>query len=190
VPSKSYAFCSLLGGDILLCTVYGIFGRDITKYTVICGVYIELARTIYIQCMHSIFGRETPNIRSYMVYIYGSGQPYLYIYSSGRPCLCASCALTCSELANIPTLLFGTIDGSLGVLATLPPSLFDFLTRLQVRACVCACVCVRERVCVCVCVCERVCVCECVCLCVCACTWVNVGVSGCDRLCAPSLFDF
>ena len=42
-------------------------------------VYIELARTIYIRYIYVIFGREitknTAKIRSYTVYIYGSGQP-------------------------------------------------------------------------------------------------------------------
>lgn len=38
-----------------------------------------------------------------------------------------------SELASVPTLLFGTIDGSLGVVASLPPPVFEFCTKLQVR---------------------------------------------------------
>ena len=39
---------------------------------------VGLARTIYIQFIYGIFGRESPNIRSYTVYIYGSGKPYAY----------------------------------------------------------------------------------------------------------------
>ena len=34
---------------------------------------LGLARTIYIRCIHGVFGRE---IIKYTVYIYGSGQPY------------------------------------------------------------------------------------------------------------------
>ncbi|KAF5831460.1 mono-functional DNA-alkylating methyl methanesulfonate N-term-domain-containing protein [Dunaliella salina] len=37
-----------------------------------------------------------------------------------------------SELANTPTLLYGSINGTIGVLASLPPALFEFLSRLQV----------------------------------------------------------
>lgn len=55
-----------------------------------------------------------------------------------------------SELSGLPTLLYGTVEGSLGVLAALPLPLFEFLNKLQVRVrgCVgawrvCACVCVR-----------------------------------------------
>ena len=39
-----------------------------------------------------------------------------------------------SEAAKIPTLLFGTINGSIGVVASLPQQQFAFLSRLQVRA--------------------------------------------------------
>lgn len=38
-----------------------------------------------------------------------------------------------SELAGAKTLLFGGTDGSLGILASLPPSLHAWLSRLQVR---------------------------------------------------------
>ncbi len=37
-----------------------------------------------------------------------------------------------SEAAAIPTLLFGTINGVIGLVASLPKPQFDFLTRLQV----------------------------------------------------------
>ena len=33
----------------------------------------------------------------------------------------------------IPTLLYGTVGGSLGVVASLPQETFEFLQRLQVR---------------------------------------------------------
>lgn len=36
-----------------------------------------------------------------------------------------------SELQQIPTLLWGSVDGSLGVIAALPPQLFEFLNKLQ-----------------------------------------------------------
>ena len=67
--------------------IYDIFGRETTKYTCIYGVYIQFWPTL------GIFGREitkytviygvytvflagkSPNIRSYTMYIYGSGQP-------------------------------------------------------------------------------------------------------------------
>jgi len=43
------------------------------------AVQLGLARTICIRCIYGIFGREitgkSPNIRSYTVYLYGSGQP-------------------------------------------------------------------------------------------------------------------
>lgn len=38
-----------------------------------------------------------------------------------------------SEAAKIPTVLFGTINGSIGVIASLPQQQFQFLSRLQVR---------------------------------------------------------
>jgi len=41
------------------------FGWEITKYTVIYGVYIRC-----------FLAGKSPNIRSYTAYIYGSGQPY------------------------------------------------------------------------------------------------------------------
>jgi DNA damage-binding protein 1 len=37
-----------------------------------------------------------------------------------------------SELSTIPTLLFGTINGVIGVIASLPQDMFDFLRNLQV----------------------------------------------------------
>jgi hypothetical protein len=49
---------------------------------------LELARTIYIRCIYGIFGREikkyTGNIRSYTVYTYGSGQPFLCFMLSAQ----------------------------------------------------------------------------------------------------------
>ena len=48
---------------------------------------VELARTIYIYGVYTVFlAGKSPNVRSYTVYIYGSGQPYsggfLTIWSS------------------------------------------------------------------------------------------------------------
>ena len=41
--------------------------------------HIELARTIYIYGVYTVFlAGISPNIRSNTVYIYGSGQPYTY----------------------------------------------------------------------------------------------------------------
>ena len=39
-----------------------------------------------------------------------------------------------SEAAKIPTVLFGTINGSIGVIASLPQQQFAYLSRLQVQA--------------------------------------------------------
>jgi hypothetical protein len=67
-------------------------------YTLFDRIFVGLARTIYIRFTYGIFGRESPNIRSYTVHIYGSGQPYIfgdfparntvyasYIYGPGQP---------------------------------------------------------------------------------------------------------
>jgi hypothetical protein len=53
-------------------------------------IYVGLARTIYIRCIYSIFGRKITNIRSYTVYIYGSGQPYAYVNFRHSNEACAS----------------------------------------------------------------------------------------------------
>ena len=37
-----------------------------------------------------------------------------------------------SETARLPTLLYGTINGVIGVIASLPRGLYTFLQRLQV----------------------------------------------------------
>lgn len=37
-----------------------------------------------------------------------------------------------SELAGVPTLLWGAVDGTLGLMASLPPQLFGQLQKLQV----------------------------------------------------------
>lgn len=39
-----------------------------------------------------------------------------------------------SEAAAIPTQLFGTINGVIGLVASLPQSQFDFLTKLQAQS--------------------------------------------------------
>ena len=46
---------------------------------------------------------------------------------------CLVMKLPDSDAAKIPTVLFGTINGSIGVLASLPQEQFKFLERLQVR---------------------------------------------------------
>ena len=44
-----------------------------------CYIFIGLARTIYVQCIYGVFlAAKSPNIRSYTVYINGSGQPYTF----------------------------------------------------------------------------------------------------------------
>jgi len=42
--------------------------------------YIGLARTIYTRCTYGIFGRNSQNIWSYTMYIYGCGQLFTYTY--------------------------------------------------------------------------------------------------------------
>lgn len=37
-----------------------------------------------------------------------------------------------AESARIPTVLFGTINGVIGVVASLPPDMYNLLERLQV----------------------------------------------------------
>ena len=38
-----------------------------------------------------------------------------------------------TEAARIPTVLFGTVNGAIGVIASLPKERFEFLWRLQAR---------------------------------------------------------
>ena len=47
---------------------------------------------------------------------------------------CLVMKLPDSDAAKIPTVLFGTINGTIGVLASLPQEQFKFLERLQVAA--------------------------------------------------------
>jgi hypothetical protein len=89
--------------------INGVFGREITKYTVIYSVYIRFWPTLHIyavykrcfwqgnhhtyghiRCIYTVLANPThirsvckvflagksPSIRSYTLYIYGSGQPY------------------------------------------------------------------------------------------------------------------
>jgi len=39
-----------------------------------------------------------------------------------------------SDVARLPTLLFGTINGVIGVIASVPQAQFTFLSKLQVGA--------------------------------------------------------
>lgn len=47
---------------------------------------------------------------------------------------CLVMKLPDSDAAKIPTILFGTINGAIGVLASLPQEQFKFLERLQVNS--------------------------------------------------------
>lgn len=38
-----------------------------------------------------------------------------------------------SEAAHVPTTLYGTVNGALGVIASLSPAQYGYLSRLQVR---------------------------------------------------------
>jgi hypothetical protein len=54
--------------------IYGMPGREITKST----VYIKGWPEPYIYGVYTVFlAGKSPNIRSYTVYIYGFGQPYV-----------------------------------------------------------------------------------------------------------------
>ena len=47
-----------LARTIYIRRIYGMFGREITKYTVIYGVYIRFLPTLYIRCTYNILSRE------------------------------------------------------------------------------------------------------------------------------------
>jgi hypothetical protein len=73
--------------------------------------YVGLARTIYIRCIYGSFGRA-PNIRSYTVYIYGSGQPYWYVHLRIVWLLCdlLPAATQCIHLWLVPPILYIVCD--------------------------------------------------------------------------------
>ena len=70
---------------IYIWCIHSIFGREITQYTVLYGVYIRFwqfgrplpgyrkARTIYVHIYIVFLAGKSPNIRSYTVCLYGSG---------------------------------------------------------------------------------------------------------------------
>ena len=135
-------------------------GREITIYTVIYGVYIRFWPTLPIyggyqyhpagqttifmrgdmeKVRHTVFwAGKSPYIRSYTVYVYGSGQPYTHSLTISAEAasklwarsVCPACVRACMCVCM----------------------------NLCVCACVCVCVCVCESVCVCVCVCVHECV--------------------------------
>jgi len=102
--------------------------------------WLGLARTMYIRCIYGILAEKSPNIRSYTVYINGSGQPYSWHLSAGM-------------WINTPFLIWPT-----GLNDAVPPSaghsacLGGWGRVVHLCVCVCACVCVCMCVCVCVCV--------------------------------------
>jgi hypothetical protein len=60
--------------------IYGIFGREIAKCTVIYGVYIQFWPTLHIygvciRCMYKFWPMPLS-----VMYVYSSGQPYLYMW--------------------------------------------------------------------------------------------------------------
>ena len=59
-----------LARTIYIRCIHGIFGREITKYTVIYGVCIRSWPTLRIYGVHTVFlAGKSPNKRSYTVYI-------------------------------------------------------------------------------------------------------------------------
>jgi len=69
---------SCFAASQIVCTVISaIMGFCALSTQLIHSKCLGLARTIYIRCIYGVFGRKiNKNIRSYTVYIYGSGQPY------------------------------------------------------------------------------------------------------------------
>jgi len=126
-------------------------------------ICLGLARTIYIRCIYSVFGR---GITKYTVYIYGSGQPYICcihqlepLFSSGQPNICCihqleplfkaagytAQALHCTSSLNAPTSLscFMAARMSTSVAPVLESGRFMASADSMVRAaCVRVCVCV------------------------------------------------
>jgi hypothetical protein len=96
---------------------------------------LKVGQTIYMQCI--ILAGKSPNIRSYMVYIYGSGQPY-------------SCSSATLNAVRAYTRAFWP---------------FELHVHACEHACVhaCACVCVHARVYTYACTCMHVCACMHVC---------------------------
>ena len=63
---------------IYLRCIYDILGREIINFTVINGADIRFWPTLYIYSVYMIFmAGKSPNVRSYMVHLYGCGQPYI-----------------------------------------------------------------------------------------------------------------
>jgi len=83
--NRLHTTCAKGWPEPYICGVYTIFGREITKYTVI---YVGLAIIIYIRCIDGRFGRE---ITKYTV-IYG-------VYIRFRPTL-HICGARIRVLAN------------------------------------------------------------------------------------------
>jgi hypothetical protein len=48
--------CVGLDRTLYIPCIYGIFGREITKYTIICGAYIRFWPTLYVCCTLHDFG--------------------------------------------------------------------------------------------------------------------------------------
>jgi len=72
--------------------MYGVFSREITKYTDIYGVYIRFWPTLCIlprvgwpePYIYTFFlAGKSPNVRTFTVYMYGSGRPCIYPNMSG-----------------------------------------------------------------------------------------------------------
>jgi hypothetical protein len=90
--------------------------------------WLRLAKTIYTRCIYGDFGREITNIRSYTVYIYGSGQPYTWL--NDKQILEEG---SCRHLPNSSGLLTTSIDDSCCYFGTHSKTLFNR------RSVVCSC---------------------------------------------------
>jgi len=53
-PAKIHRIYIGLAGTICIQRIYGIFGREITKYTVVYGVYTRLWPTLYVYTVYMV----------------------------------------------------------------------------------------------------------------------------------------
>jgi len=162
--------------------------------TVLAAPCFVIFTGLAITVSYSIFGRESLDIRSYMVHISGSGQTLhiqacvsmhvlrssrtLFLRPTGMPakyCSVAHYVCACAtQCVYICVCAYVYVCVSMCVYAML------------VYICVCMCLChtVRAYLCACICICMCICVCvQCVYLCVCA-VCVSVCACACVYVCA------
>jgi len=175
LPPYAYACTSAgLARTVYMRCVYGFFDREITKYTVMYGVYIQFWLTLHISLMSqpsTLFCSWPAQPSSDARVLFPSPQLVALIAVSRQVCMC-TCVFASTRLWVY---------------------LVCVRVFVHVRACACVCVCVLvcvlacllACVCMCVCVCARVCVCACVRVCVCVCVCVQAfGICICTLVCA------